>query len=132
MKSHCDRQTSATKELWMPAGTVCNKIPVSKQLAWDVFIAVYDILIANDGELYKGYARTGKLGSDRLPIASLEGYISYAVHVEKGESALSLGFAIAAILGWSNKKRAQLNTANCKQFYNSQNLRRHFEKRDHF
>jgi len=83
------------------SGLVCNKIPIPKQLTWDVFIAAYDILIANDGELYKGYARLGKLGSDHLPIDSLEGYIAYAVHgVEKGKSAFSPGFAIAAILDW--------------------------------
>ena len=84
------------------SGLVCDKIPVPKQLTWEVFIAAYDILIANEGELYKGYARTGKLGSERLPIDSLEGYIAYAVHgVEKGGSAFSPGFAIAAILGWA-------------------------------
>lgn len=83
------------------SGLICDKIPVPKQLTWEVFIAAYDILIANDGELYKGYARTGKLGSERLPIDSLEGYIAYAVHgVEKGGSAFSPGFAIAAILDW--------------------------------
>jgi hypothetical protein len=83
------------------SGLICDKIPVPKQLTWEVFIAAYDILIVNDRELYKGYARTGKLGSDRLPIDSLEGYIAYAVHgVEKGGSAFSPGFAIAAILDW--------------------------------
>ncbi|GEM_PF-62379 len=98
-------------------GLVCNKIPVPKQLTWDVFIAVYDILIVNEGELYKGYARTGKLGSERLPIDSLEGYIAYAVHgVEKGGSAFSPGFAIAAILDWvgvlKNERGSTLQIVN--------------------
>lgn len=82
------------------SGLVCGKVP-TKQLTWDVFVACYNILIMNDGELYKGYARAGKLGSERLPIDSLEGYIAYAVHgIREGESAFSPGFVIAAILDW--------------------------------
>lgn len=83
------------------SGLVCDKIPVPQQLTWDVFVAAYDILIANEGKLYKGYARAGRLGSERLPFNSLEGYIAHAVHgIEKGGSAFSPGFAIAAILDW--------------------------------
>lgn len=93
------------------SGLICNKIPVRKQLTWDVFIAAYDILIMNEGELYKGYARAGKLFSDRLPLDSLEGYIAYAVHgVKKGGSAFSPGFAIAAILDWVGVLKNQRGT----------------------
>jgi len=99
------------------SGLICDKIPVPKQLTWEVFIAAYDILVVNEGELYKGYARTGKLGSERLPIDSLEGYIAYAVHgVEKGGSAFSPGFAIAAILDWvgvlKNERGSTLQIVN--------------------
>jgi len=82
-------------------GLECDKIPVANQLTWDAFIAAYNIAVSQDGELYKGYARAGKLGSDKLPINSLEGYIAYEVHgVTKGESAYSPGFVIAAVLDW--------------------------------
>jgi hypothetical protein len=82
-------------------GLACDKIPVPNQLTWGVFVAAYNIAVAQDGELYKGYARTGKLGSDKLPVNSLEGYIAYEVHgVAEGESAYSPGFIIAAVLDW--------------------------------
>ena len=84
------------------AGLKCDKIPVPNQLTWGVFIAAYSIAAAQEGTLYKGYARAGKLGSDKLPIDSLEGYIAHTVHgVEEGKSAFSPGFAIAAILDWA-------------------------------
>ena len=69
-------------EIWFDKdgnGLACDKIPVPNQLTWDTFIAAYNIAAAQDGEVYKGYARTGKLGSDKLPINSLEGYIAYEV-----------------------------------------------------
>lgn len=84
------------------SGLESDKIPVPNQLTWEVFIAAYSIAAAQEGELYKGYARAGKLGSDKLPIDSLEGYIAHAVHgVKDGKSAFSPGFAIAAILDWA-------------------------------
>jgi hypothetical protein len=83
------------------SGLVCDKIPVPNQLIWEAFIAAYNILVMSDGEVYKGYARAGKLGSDKLPVDSLEGYIAYSVHgVKEGESAFAPGFAIAAVLDW--------------------------------
>jgi len=82
-------------------GLECDKIPVPNQLTWESFTAAYNIAVAQDGELYKGYARAGKLGSDKLPINSLEGYIAHEVHgVSEGESAYSPGFVIAAVLDW--------------------------------
>lgn len=82
-------------------GLVCDKIPVPNQLTWESFIAAYNIAVAQDGKVYKGYARAGKLGSDKLPIISLEGYIAHKVHgVQKGGSAYSPGFIIAAVLDW--------------------------------
>jgi hypothetical protein len=103
-------------EIWFEAdgnGLGCDKIPVHGQLTWEVFVAAYNIAIAEDGELYKGYARAGKLGSEKLPINSLEGFIAHSVHgVEEGESAFSPGFIIAAILDWAgifvNKRGAFL------------------------
>ena len=110
LNSHGGKATipliSAGKEaiIWFDKdelGLECDKIPVPNQLTWDVFVAAYNIAAAQDGEVYKGYARAGKLGSDKLPINSLEGYIAHAVHgVQEGGSAFSPGFIIAAILDW--------------------------------
>ncbi|MBT9173664.1 MAG: hypothetical protein DDT21_02068 [Syntrophomonadaceae bacterium] len=97
---------SAGKEarIWFAqdgSGLECDKIPVPNQLTWEAFVAAYDIVVAQDGELYKGYARAGKLGSDKLPVASLEGYIAHAIHgVQIGGSAFSPGFIFAAVLDW--------------------------------
>jgi hypothetical protein len=51
----------------------------------------------------KGKTRSGvKLGSDDLPLNSVEGYIVYKVHgVQIGGTALGPGFVIAAILDWA-------------------------------
>lgn len=97
---------SAGKEakIWFAqdgSGLECDKIPIPNQLTWDAFVAAYNIAIAQDGELYKGYARAGKLGSEKLPINSLEGYIAHAIHgVPEGGSAYSPGFIFAAVLDW--------------------------------
>lgn len=97
---------SAGKEakIWFSkdgSGLECDKIPIPNQLTWEAFVAAYDIAVAQDGELYKGYARAGKLGSDKLPVASLDGYIAHEIHgVQIGGSAFSPGFIFAAVLGW--------------------------------
>ena len=106
------------------SGLECDKIPVAKQLTWEVFIAAYNIAISQDGELYKGYARAGKLGSDKLPINSLEGYIAHEVHgVSEGKSAYSPGFIIAAILDWIgvfiNERGSFLNLVSKNVFVKS-------------
>ena len=105
-------------------GLECDKIPVDDQLTWEVFIATYNIAVAQDGELYKGYARMGKLGSDKLPIDSLEGYIAHEVHgVKMGESAYSPGFVIAAILDWAgiviNERGSMLKVVDKNVFVES-------------
>jgi len=81
-------------------GLVSSRIPKS-QLGWKSFISAYEIITAQDGEAYKGYARAGKLGSEKLPLTSIEGYVASNAHgIKEGESAFSPGFAITAILDW--------------------------------
>jgi hypothetical protein len=48
-------------------------------------------------------ARSGaKLGSEDLPLDSIEGYIASKVHgVREGETAFGPGFVICAILDWA-------------------------------
>lgn len=84
-------------------GLVSPKIPVPNQLTWEVFEAAVEIVVQNGGKVIKGKARSGaKLGSDDLPLDSLEGYIAHKVHgVEVGKAAFGPGFVIAAILDWA-------------------------------
>ena len=84
-------------------GLVSNKIPVPNQLLWEVFDAAVEVVIQNGGKAMKGKARSGaKLGSDDLPLDSVEGYIAHKVHgAELGETAFGPGFVIAAILDWA-------------------------------
>ena len=84
-------------------GLVSPKIPVPNQLTWEVFEAAVEVVIQNEGKVIKGKARSGaKLGSDDLPLDSLEGYIAHKVHgVEIGKAAFGPGFVVAAILDWA-------------------------------
>lgn len=64
--------------------------------------------------LKKGNAQSGaKLGSEKLRLNSVEGYIAHKVHgVQEGETAFGPGFVICAILEWAdicNNKRGYLS-----------------------
>ncbi|OIJ22219.1 hypothetical protein BKP45_06005 [Anaerobacillus alkalidiazotrophicus] len=79
-------------EIWYDKnakGLVSPKIPPENQLLWEAFDAAVEVVIKNGGKVKKGNARSGaKLGSDALPIDSVEGYIAHKVHnVQVGESA---------------------------------------------
>jgi hypothetical protein len=84
-------------------GLVSPKIPVPNHLTWEVFDAAVEVVIQNGGKAMKGKARSGaKLGSDDLPLDSVEGYIAHKVHgTQFGETAFGPGFVIAAILDWA-------------------------------
>jgi len=83
-------------------GLTSSKIPPRNQLTWEAFDAVVELLRNNHGKATKGNARMGKLGSDKLPVDSVEGYIAYKVHgVPIGGSAFGPGFVIAAVLEWA-------------------------------
>ena len=73
------------------------------QLIWEVFEATVEVVIQNGDKVIKGKVRSGaKLGSDDLPLDSLEGYIAHQVHgVEIGKAAFGPGFVVAAILDWA-------------------------------
>lgn len=93
-------------EIWFDGngkGLVSPKIPPANQLIWEAFDAAVGIVIQNGGKAVKGNARSGaKLGSDKLPLNSVEGYIAHKVHgVQKGETAFGPGFVIAAVLDWA-------------------------------
>ncbi|PRR81993.1 DUF2089 family protein [Clostridium vincentii] len=84
-------------------GLISPKIPVPNHLIWEVFEAAVEVVIENGGKAMKGKARSGaKLGSDDLPLDSVEGYIAYKVHgIELGKTAFGPGFVVAAILDWA-------------------------------
>jgi hypothetical protein len=84
-------------------GLLSTKIPPANQLTWKAFDAAVEVVIKNNGKAEKGKARSGaKLGSDDLPLDSIEGYIAHKVHnVQIGATAFGPGFVIAAVLDWA-------------------------------
>lgn len=84
-------------------GLVSPKIPPANQLIWEAFDAAVEVVVNNGGKAPKGNARSGaKLGSNELPLNSVEGYIAHKVHsVQIGESAFGPGFVISAVLDWA-------------------------------
>lgn len=95
-------------------GLVSPKIPPANQLTWEAFDAAVEVIVKNNGKAVKGKARSGaKLGSDDLPLDSVEGYIAHKVHgAQEGETAFGPGFVIAAVLDWAgicNNERGYLS-----------------------
>ena len=84
-------------------GIVSSKISTENQLVWEAFDAAVEVVMNNDGKAKKGNAQSGaKLGSGKLMINSVEGYIAHKLHgVEEGETASGPGFVICAILDWA-------------------------------
>ncbi|MDW7730492.1 MAG: DUF2089 family protein [Bacillota bacterium] len=84
-------------------GLVSSKIPFPNQLTWEVFDASLEVLLNNDGRIKKGNARSGaKVGSENLPLNSLEGYLAHRVHgIEIGKTSFGPGFVVAAVLDWA-------------------------------
>jgi len=94
-------------------GLISHKIPPANQLIWEAFDAAVEVVVKNGGKAPKGKARSGaKLGSDDLPLDSVEGYIAHKVHgVKEGETAFGPGFVICAVLDWAgicNNERGYL------------------------
>jgi len=85
-------------------GLVSPKIPPANQLKWEAFDAAVEVVVNKGGKAAKGKARSGaKLGSDDLPLDSVEGYIAHKVHgVKEGETAFGPGFVICAVLDWAD------------------------------
>jgi uncharacterized FlaG/YvyC family protein len=85
-------------------GLSSPKIPMPEQLTWEVFNAAIEVVINNGGKALKGSARSkgARLGNEKLPMSSVEGYIAHKVHdVKQGESSFGAGFVICAILEWA-------------------------------
>ncbi len=110
--NNCDGKTTIRLlrgddcEIWFRndgQGLVSPKIPPANQLIWPAFDAAIEIVMKNNGRTKKGNAQSGaKLGSDKLPLDSVEGYIANKIHgVKVGQSAFGPGFVICAILEWA-------------------------------
>lgn len=94
-------------------GLVSPKIPPTNQLIWEAFDAAVEVVIKNGGKAKKGNAQSGaKLGTDKLRMDSVEGYIAHKVHgAKEGDTAFGPGFVICAILDWAevcNNERGYL------------------------
>lgn len=94
-------------EIWYDGngkGLISPKIPIPNQLTWEVFDAAVEIVLKKGGKAEKGKAQSGaKLGSDKLPLDSVEGYIASKVHgVKEGKTTFGPGFVICAILDWAD------------------------------
>jgi hypothetical protein len=95
-----------TCDIWFDKdgdGLICPKIPIAKHLTWQVLDAAVEVVINNGGKAKKGNAQSGaKLGSDKLMLNSVEGYIAHKVHaVQIGETAFGPGFIVYSILDWA-------------------------------
>lgn len=103
-------------------GLISPKIPPANQLIWDIFDAAVEIVLQNGGKAVKGKARSGaKLGSDDLPLDSVEGYIAHKVHgAQVGDTAFGPGFVIAAILDWAGICNNERGYLTIKQSFNSE------------
>ena len=93
-------------EIWFDEddrGIVSPKLAPSNQLGWEDFDAAVEVVINNGGKAKKGNAQSGaRLGSPKLMLNSVEGYIAHKVHgVEKDETAFGPGFVICAVLDWA-------------------------------
>lgn len=95
-------------------GLLSPKIPPANQLIWEAFDAAVEVVINNGSKAKKGNAQSGaKLGSEKLMLNSVEGYIAHKVQgVQEGETAFGPGFVICAILDWAeicNNERGYLS-----------------------
>lgn len=71
-------------------------------LPWSVFEKTIELLKIEGGYAIKGSAMAGKLGDEKLPIDSIEGYVAQEVYGKKiGKSVFRRITPIANILIWA-------------------------------
>jgi len=71
-------------------------------LPWEVFTETVSLLIRQGGSADKGNAMGYRLGSEELPMDSVEGHVAHTVYgKQKGESVFRRITPIANILVWS-------------------------------
>lgn len=83
-------------------GIIVNNLGSQPLLPWKVFAETINLLIRKNGKASKGDAMAGKLGEEKLPIDSVEGYIAYKIYGKQlGESVFRRITPIACILIWA-------------------------------
>lgn len=71
-------------------------------LPWSIFDEVVGLLKENDGSAIKGNAMQSKLGSEKLPLNSVEGRIASAIYdKQEGETVFRRISPVGAILVWA-------------------------------
>ena len=71
-------------------------------LPWEVFAETVSLLIRQGGSADKGNAMGPRLGSDELPMDSVEGHVAHIVYgKQRGESVFRRISPVANILVWS-------------------------------
>lgn len=83
-------------------GIIVDNLPESESLLpWEVFTETIQLLEQKGGRARKG-SSTAKLGSEKLPLDSIEGHIAYTVfQKQEGDTILRRISPITGILRWA-------------------------------
>ncbi len=83
-------------------GIIVDNLPESEALLpWEVFTETIQLLESKGGKARKG-SSTAKLGSEKLPLDSIEGHIAYKVfNKQEGDTILRRISPITGILRWA-------------------------------
>jgi hypothetical protein len=83
-------------------GVVVSSLGSQPFLPWEAFTETVSLLIREGGSVQKGSAKGNRLGSDALPLRSVEGHIAHTVYgKQEGDVVFPRAAAIADILAWS-------------------------------
>ena len=83
-------------------GVIVDNLGNQPYLSFYIFDGLIEFLINCNGELKKGNVMNFKLGSDELPIKSVEGYVAYTFFdKEKDDWVFRRSTPICAILEWA-------------------------------
>ncbi len=83
-------------------GVEVSNLGASRLLEWRVFDEVERFLKEKNGQAQRGNAVNGKLGDDKLPLDSVEGYIAQVIYgKEEGDFVFRRITPIANILVWA-------------------------------
>jgi hypothetical protein len=86
------------------AGVNVNNLGANPFLPFDVFVATISLLtLSENNTAIKGSAQKGVLGSDGLPLNSIEGHIARIIYgYQIGENVFRRIVPIANILAWAD------------------------------
>jgi len=96
-------QTEGTfSAVMVDGGVIVSDLGNQPFLPWDIFTETVSLLIQKGGSAEKGNVMGHRLGSDALPLDSVEGHVAHTVYgKQKGESVFRRISPIANILVWS-------------------------------